>query len=721
MNPYSVASTDIITKLQDNPYLVDPPKTQVNIMKTQLHSNKKENPNPWNKLFQRAYDKLTNIDNEIKKNGKTHYNIESKIKIYESLCSLARNFTYTAELYGKIIISEHHLPISKKTIKPCNLSGIIGGTKFIVQGILFKFAIDSSHFLRGDGPSIKIASHELKSLDCLMNCRTKGLHFPLLAIIDYRGYRLIAMSTLPIDSNTLKFGSSDAGNSVHNEIPELNKLVSETCNKLNLKQHFCGKPPNTVLVPGPVDLECHLGSDGKYYIIDFSRLFPPDLLSKGVHCCSLFRLLRPEFVKSYKIPLCSDSFSNFVKYYPIPSKEHAIEIKDAHYYLREEIIPKFCLILQEQDSKLFNSDQLIHSMHREGINIRYLGLIRKNLLSSCSPLISNDKIENLKNWSNIILIEIISRIIKWQIRKILRTCTENSNLDIPSSYFHKVNVVRYLNIFFGIHDQIHSFWKYIVDSVLFRFPLALSTEEINNPKENIRDFIIFHSFDDLIKRIHQISGFSFTSIALHRLLENKETKTLFQNCKDPFDVSYIDDFHCRVKQLSLIEQTNGFLQKSKAKFYKSQNILHYDNHLLQLSLSSFEKALESNPSDKISLIQCGKINFKLNNIEIARIYFSFALRLGDDDLYVLYSYARFLHKLNSKEEKQNAETYYIKVIKSNNDHFKAIYYYACLLHELNPIDDKLAVKQLFERIETYSDDETLKQKIKNHPANFGDE
>lgn len=38
---------------------------------------------------------------------------------------------------------------------------------------------------------------------------------PLIAMIDYRGYRLLAMSILPIDSQrTLRYGSEDGGKTV---------------------------------------------------------------------------------------------------------------------------------------------------------------------------------------------------------------------------------------------------------------------------------------------------------------------------------------------------------------------------------------------------------------------------------------------------------------------------------------------------------------------------
>ena len=59
------------------------------------------------------------------------------------LTNLSLEFADTALTYGKIIISEAALPLHQKTIKPAMLGGVAGGDKFVVHGILFKFACDS--------------------------------------------------------------------------------------------------------------------------------------------------------------------------------------------------------------------------------------------------------------------------------------------------------------------------------------------------------------------------------------------------------------------------------------------------------------------------------------------------------------------------------------------------------------------------------------------------
>lgn len=125
-------------------------------------------------------------------------------------------------MYGRIIISERHLDVSRKTYAPITKgSGVAGGEKYTVHGIYFKFALDvwrGDHWLYGQCHPrhslagkmhiltiltlllAKAAGHELKGVTKMFQARkvAKKLHYPLLVLIDWRGYRLIALSLLPI-------------------------------------------------------------------------------------------------------------------------------------------------------------------------------------------------------------------------------------------------------------------------------------------------------------------------------------------------------------------------------------------------------------------------------------------------------------------------------------------------------------------------------------------
>lgn len=47
--------------------------------------------------------------------------------------------------------------------------------------------------------------------------------------------------------------------------------------KLHLKGHLAGNSQGR-LSYGPGDLEGHLGTDGRFYVLDFARVFPPQAL-----------------------------------------------------------------------------------------------------------------------------------------------------------------------------------------------------------------------------------------------------------------------------------------------------------------------------------------------------------------------------------------------------------------------------------------------------------
>lgn len=69
----------------------------------------------------------------------------------------------------------------------------------------------------------------------------------------------------------------------------------------------------TEIMYSPADLEGHRGKDGRFYLLDFSRVLPPETPNPKFKNSHLSRLLRPEFVQDYYKPLCSDAFSGFIK------------------------------------------------------------------------------------------------------------------------------------------------------------------------------------------------------------------------------------------------------------------------------------------------------------------------------------------------------------------------------------------------------------------------
>jgi hypothetical protein len=63
--------------------------------------------------------------------------------------------------------------------------------KFIYKGMFIKYARDAYDLYGGDEFAQKSASHELKSTLAIIACCIPNLHVPLMALINYHGYRMI--------------------------------------------------------------------------------------------------------------------------------------------------------------------------------------------------------------------------------------------------------------------------------------------------------------------------------------------------------------------------------------------------------------------------------------------------------------------------------------------------------------------------------------------------
>ncbi len=73
----------------------------------------------WNERFQTAVKKLRKFSARTPLNDRIQGNL--------NLLHLSKDFLYTAQMYGRIIISEAYLPPEGKTIKPIyTLPGILG-------------------------------------------------------------------------------------------------------------------------------------------------------------------------------------------------------------------------------------------------------------------------------------------------------------------------------------------------------------------------------------------------------------------------------------------------------------------------------------------------------------------------------------------------------------------------------------------------------------------
>jgi hypothetical protein len=303
--------------------------------------------------------------------------------VYGELAKLASDFAFSARQYGRIIIMEHGLSDDQKTIKPKNTGGMAGGVKYIVNDILFKFA-DNGLGIYGQGAAGKENAGKATNLDLLgcasvFGARVPGIRVPLMALIDFRGHRLSAQSLLPINSNTLVVGSSDGCKTVHWQAYEAQQMLHPLGRALNLKPHIIRDRKGRMFeMWGPFDLEAHSVSrdEERMYLIDFSRLCPPELPRVWQHAQiegnpAMYQLLRPELVRSNPVPLNSDTFCSAAPNEDRPV--HMREVFEASQRLYRFVIPSYAQWLVLQDPASYPAEfSFSGTMHKNGINMRHL-------------------------------------------------------------------------------------------------------------------------------------------------------------------------------------------------------------------------------------------------------------------------------------------------------------------------------------------------------------
>lgn len=119
----------------------------------------------------------------------------------------------------------------------------------------------------------------------------------------------------------------------------------------------------------PADIEVHRGFDGKIYMLDFSRLWPPEVPTPGVKASFLIRKLREELVGSLGKPLCADAFSAFQTGPIEERKENDKEALEASLHLIQNVIPELTAQLEKDvvDEKNIAEFDLTSQMHEKGL------------------------------------------------------------------------------------------------------------------------------------------------------------------------------------------------------------------------------------------------------------------------------------------------------------------------------------------------------------------
>eukprot|EP01105_Mastigella_eilhardi_P018223 TRINITY_DN4210_c0_g1_i2.p1 TRINITY_DN4210_c0_g1~~TRINITY_DN4210_c0_g1_i2.p1 ORF type:complete len:820 (+),score=192.17 TRINITY_DN4210_c0_g1_i2:941-3400(+) len=647
----------------------------------------------WNTRFQQCITGMNHIS--------PHTLEPEKCAIMQQLMNLAQDFIYAATTFGKIIISELYLPVEQKTIKPrLSAGGVAGGLKYFVHNIMFKFACDDKKMYGSEEAAAKVAGHELKGCISYFNCVTRWVRditVPLMALVDYRGFRLVAMTELPtISKATLRYGSSDGGKTVVTSDPVLNDKLKRVSQILNIRRR---RVREGAYLYSPVDLEGHKGSDAQYYLVDFSRCFPPEFPDKSIPVGHLFRLLRPEFVRYYPKQLCPDACTGFIKQFK-HADEFNKDIAEATQFLRETLVPNVGEELQHIVGTFTSPEQLgqfrlVQHIHRRGVNMRYLGHIRQNVQdATCRGLL---------------LVEVLARVSTCLLKMQMRDKHEELcavAVDQPFWYL----VVSFFNVLLGNSQESHEFWnEKLVHVILYKFAGALSESETRPGalRQELDSFLPCKRANVfLVRRIENLSGIKFRKSFHEEMWHNPDK----WECEMPFSFIDLKRIGERVKHMNIISFSLGYLLKSEGEAllrnHRSVFVKDEAHKLFVMALEKFEEALDTLPGNSSVLALCGELLVDMALLQSptnvtrlpkdnpyivrARAYFKQVKRSVDVvEPAALLSYAQFQHKCGYN----NAQKYFLKALETDPNDVRCLYEYAVYLRDKNPV----AAKEFYSR------------------------
>ena len=395
-------------------------------------------------------------------------------------------FLNAAAETARCVVREYAVPLGQKTILPLSLgsrSSSSGGDEkgagtdevYLHQGILLRLAAQrtvAANELRAIG-ALQEAALKVSKAQCAAGkdagaAGREHVRTVLTCLIDFLGFRFYAMAVPPVDEGrTLAYGRDHPAGAFADGGPGLQSVLRETARALNLRQHLTtarSLADNTleqVLVELTVDAQLHRCADSRTYAMNLARMFPLDLPEPGA-AEALTRVLRPEFVRGFNVPLSSDAFHASLGDTE-DQEQNDVDVAKASQHLREVTLPALVGQLDALDEFPLEGTALVRVMHRHGINVRHLGRIAEMTM--------------LPHVRDTAVIEMVARVCKHILDRSLRVLARVA-LDQPSTGGQDEApgcVTDFFNLVLGQGDEASRFWdEVIAPAVLAKFKPVLS-------------------------------------------------------------------------------------------------------------------------------------------------------------------------------------------------------------------------------------------------------
>ncbi|KAF4038100.1 Leucine Rich repeat [Phytophthora infestans] len=305
---------------------------------------------------------------------------------YTEILNICQDFMETASAIALVLVREFYLPLRNKSILPTRESAIDGRKdeirsncrrKYEAHDILFKICTDDHGRCENSHEyAAKCGGHEVRNSAIYLRelSSYEKIHVPLQCTVDFQGFRVVCSSKIPIDiitwnesgdvqriSKQLVHGSDNRGKFVTFQNRELDEALSSVACRLNLSRHSARgfEDVTSKSINAAADMLGYLNAKKHLVVVNFARAMPPEDPDATPH---LLQSTRGMSILWRQLP-------------------QALGVEEATTYLIKEVIPLFAVKLS-QKSDYFESPEfeLVKEMHRHGINMRHLGLLRSQFL-----------------------------------------------------------------------------------------------------------------------------------------------------------------------------------------------------------------------------------------------------------------------------------------------------------------------------------------------------
>ncbi|XP_071789622.1 clustered mitochondria protein homolog [Asterias amurensis] len=156
---------------------------------------------------------------------------------------------------------------------------------FIWNNIFFSLGFDvKDHYKEfgGDAAALVAPSNDLQGVKAYNNVDIEGLYTLGTVVIDYRGYRITAQSIIPgilerEQEESVIYGSIDFGKTVVTS-EKYQELLAKSAQQLKILPHkVTNHKGGEIEIFSSIECKGIKGNDGRHYVLDLLRTFPPDI------------------------------------------------------------------------------------------------------------------------------------------------------------------------------------------------------------------------------------------------------------------------------------------------------------------------------------------------------------------------------------------------------------------------------------------------------------